>query len=156
MQNIKIRRYEPKDHEAVWELHKLGLAEVGVKPYRHNRWNSDFDNIEDVYLKNGDFIVVEIEGKIVAMGAFKRITEEVAELKRMRVHPNFQRKGFGQAIIQELEKRAKKLAYKKMILDTGEKMKKAQSFYKKNGYRETGRKVLTEDYHAIFYEKELI
>lgn len=72
----------------------------------------------------------------------------------MRVHPDFQRRGFGQAILQELEKRAKKMGYKKVILDTSQKNIKSNNFYKKNGYKETGRKIVHKNYHAIFYEKE--
>ena len=36
----------------------------------------------------------------------------------MRVHPEFQRRGFGQRILEALEKRAKELGYKEIQLDT--------------------------------------
>jgi N-acetylglutamate synthase-like GNAT family acetyltransferase len=57
-----------------------------------------------VYLKNqGEFLVGVCEGRIVAMGALRRTTNERAEIKRMRVHPDFQRCGFGQMILEALE-----------------------------------------------------
>ena len=68
-------------------------------------WDNDLGNIEEVYLKNGDFIVGELNNKIVAMGAFKKISDNKAEIKRIRMHPDYQRKGFGQTILDELEKR---------------------------------------------------
>jgi uncharacterized protein len=34
------------------------------------------------------------------MGAFKRISEDRAEIKRIRVHPDFQRRGFGQQMLE--------------------------------------------------------
>lgn len=90
----------------------LGLGQHGVKPIP-GPWDKDLNDIENIYLKGGDFIVGELEGKVIAMGAFKRKDEEAAEIKRMRVHPDFQGRGFGQAILEELEKRAKKMGYKK-------------------------------------------
>ena len=107
-------------------------------------------------LKDGDFIVGEIDGKVVASGALKKVRNGIAELKRMRVHPDFQSRGFGQAILDELEKRAKRLGFKKIVLDTSKGWIKAQKFYKKNGYIEIGRNKLNKRYNAIFYEKELV
>ncbi|MBI4035831.1 GNAT family N-acetyltransferase [Candidatus Daviesbacteria bacterium] len=155
MAKLKVRRYKKEDNPMVWQLHRLGLAEIGIKPTKNSPWEKDLYDIENVYLKDGDFLVGEYEGKVVAMGAFKKNSDEISETKRMRVHPDYQRHGFGTAIIQELEKRAKKLGFKKMILNTSEKWIKAQSFYTKNGYQETGREVFDKKYHAIFYEKEL-
>lgn len=156
MQNLKIRRYQSKDKSVVWELHKLGLAEIGAVPDRNSPWNQDMDNIEGVYLKDGDFVVGEFEGKVVAMVAFKRVDTDIVELKRMRVHPDFQRRGFGQIIVKELEKRAKSMGYKKIVLHSDPRWTKAQKFYRKLGYQETGRGVVYEKFHVIFYEKDLI
>jgi len=37
-------------------------------------------------------------GRIVAMGAFRRTDSHRAEIKRMKVHPDFQQRGFRQII----------------------------------------------------------
>ena len=143
MNQLKIRRYEPSDNDAVWQLHWLGLAEIGIKP-NPGPLDQDFKDIENIYLKDGDFIVGEIDGKVVASGALKKVRNGIAELKRMRVHPDFQSRGFGQAILDELEKRAKRLGFKKIVLDTSKGWIKAQKFYKKNGYIEIGRNKLNK------------
>lgn len=155
MLDLKIRRYKSSDNQVVWQLHRLGLAEIGVKPSSDNPLDQDLSDIENVYLKHGDFILGEIDGKVVAMGAFKKIDQETAELKRMRVHPDFQRRGFGYEILKELEKRAKEMGYKKMILDSAKDWYKAQNFYHKNGYEEISSGKVKGDYNAIFYEKYL-
>ena len=158
MEDLKIRRYKSTDNPVVWELHQLGLVEIGGKAWRGSPWDKDMDNIEDTYLKNGDFIVGEYKGRVVAMGAFKKITNKLAELKRMRVHPDFQRKGFGQAIIENLEERARKTGYRRIILDTSERNFKAEKFYLKNGYKEIKRGTLhvrNKIFHVIYYEKKL-
>lgn len=155
MLKLQIRRYQISDLPVVWELHTLGLAEIGANPSYGSSWDKDLDDIENIYLKEGDFIVGEYQGRVVAMGAFKKISNEIAEVKRIRVHPDYQRRGFGQIIIEELEERAKKLGYKKLVLDSSPKWKKAQKFYRKNGYIEVKRGLIANKYAAIFYEKEL-
>ncbi len=42
-----------------------------------------------------------------------------------------------------------------MILDSRPNWTKAQKFYRKNGYKETGRRMVQDKYYAIFYEKSL-
>ena len=155
MQGLKIRRYKSSDNPTVLKLHELGLAEIGSKPDYKNYIDKDLREIEEVYLKQGDFIVGEYEGKVVAMVAFKKVNEGVAELKRMRVNPGYQSRGIGQALIEELEKRAKDLGFRKMILDSSPYWVKAQHFYKKNGYKEIRRGLNENKHRAIYYEKSL-
>ncbi len=156
MQDLKIRRYKTSDKPIVWELHRLSLAEIGAMPNHDNPWDQDMNNIEEVYLKGGDFLVGKFEGKILAMAAFKRTDDETAELKRLRVHPDFQRKGLGRTIVEELEKRAKSMGYKRMVLSSDPRWIKAQKFYIKMGYQEIKRGLVWGKFYVIFYEKDLV
>lgn len=102
MAPLRIHRYDPCDRETVWDLHLLGLAQTGADVGR-GPWD-DLKRIETEYLApGGEFLVGEHDGRVVAMGGFRRLTSLEAELKRIRVHPDFQRRGFGQAILVELE-----------------------------------------------------
>jgi len=138
---LEIRRYESSDYDEVWNLHVSGLQNVGA--YLGNGpWDNDLYNIEDAYLHNrGEFLIGIYEGRIVAMGAFRKTSEELAEIKRMRVHSDFQGRGFGQIILDELETRALALGYTKLHLDTSVVQIAAQKLYMKNGFKETGREV---------------
>ena len=42
------------------------------------------------------------EDQVVAMGALT-VSDNKAEIKRMRVHPDYQRRGYGQAILEQLQ-----------------------------------------------------
>ncbi len=151
---LSIRRYIKADHAKVVELHVLGLKQFEADSPRGS-WDADVDDIEGVYLSNkGEFLVGEIDGEVVAIGGFRRKTEKVAELKRMRVHPKYQQRGFGQAILTELETRAKSLGYSSMLLDTLPTMAPARHLYTKNGYAQTGTKRVG-GFEAILYEKNL-
>lgn len=150
---LLIRRYQPVDQPAVWQLHDLALhsanAHAGDGP-----WDQDLHQIEDVYLQNGgEFLVGFCDGRLVAMGALKRTTAELAEVKRMRVDPAVQRRGFGQAILSALELRAVQLGYKSLRLDTTVQQKAAQGLYEKNGFVEVGR-AWKGSFQCIVYEKE--
>ena len=149
-----IRRYVEADHARVLELHVLGLKQFEADTPRGS-WDADVDDIEGVYLsKKGEFLVGELDGEVVAMGGFWRKTEKVAELKRMRVHPEHQRRGYGQAILAELERRAKAMGYSSMFLDTLPIMAPARRLYTKNGFVQTGTKKIGR-FEAILYEKAL-
>jgi ribosomal protein S18 acetylase RimI-like enzyme len=149
-----IRRYVKADHARVLELHLLGLKQFDAESPR-GKWDADIDDIEGVYLSDkGEFLVGELDDEVVAMGGFWRKTEKMAELKRMRVDPKYQRRGFGQAILTELEKRAKAMGYSSMFLDTLPIMAPARRLYTKNGFAQTGTKKVGR-FEAILYEKNL-
>lgn len=148
-----LRRYQSSDREAVWELHNLALAQTGAHG-GNGSWDDDLRHIEEAYLKDGEFIVGTIEGRIVAMGALRRSSAARAEIKRMRVHPDYQGKGYGQQVLAHLESRARTLGYEVLHLDTTTRQEVAQRLYLKNGYREVERKQW-RGMTMIFYEKKL-
>jgi GNAT superfamily N-acetyltransferase len=149
-----IRPYKSEDHDAVWNLHNVALWKVGAHA-GNGPWDDDLHKIEEVYLNNGgEFLVGLLDGRIVAMGAIKRLTDQKAEVKRMRVHPDYQRRGFGQQILTALEACALKLGYSTLTLDTAVVQTAAQQLYLRNGFHETGRTVLA-GFDAILFEKGL-
>lgn len=151
---MDIRRYIDSDRDAVWQLHRLALEDAGAFG-GHGPWDDDLHHIESVYLCNrGEFLVGMLEDRLIAMGAFRRIDDATAEVKRMRVHPDYQHQGCGQAIYDRLVTRAKQLGYKKLCLDTGVTMTAAQRFYLKNGYRQTGSTNLAS-FELLLFEKEI-
>jgi GNAT superfamily N-acetyltransferase len=159
-----LRRYTPADQEAVEHLHVFAIQQTGAYLGR-GPWDDDVYAIEEVYLKNqGEFLIGECDGVFVAMGALKRTSPERAEIKRMRVHPEYQGRGYGQLILDELETRARTLGYRALHLDTGVIQVPAQRLYEKNGYREVGRDKFKQEIgkgeyqllEVILYEKQLV
>ena len=149
-----LRRYEPADLEAVAYLHVYAIQQAGAYLGR-GPWDDDVYAIEEAYLNNqGEFLIGEWDGVFVAMGALRRTSAERAEIKRMRIHPDYQGRGFGQLILSELEARARTLGYKTLHLDTSVVQVPAQKLYEKNGYREVGRDIYG-GLEVILYEKQL-
>jgi ribosomal protein S18 acetylase RimI-like enzyme len=151
---LELRRFEARDQHAVWELHTLGLEGTGAH-LGDGPWDDDLRSIADSYLDDGgEFLVGMVNGRVVAMGALRHITDAIAEVKRMRVHPGFQRRGFGRRILASLEDRARELGYTKLTLDTGVVLTAAQRLYESAGYREVGRgRIGPVD--VVYFEKRL-
>ncbi len=134
---MKIRRYSSADRDAVKALHNLALDAVAAN--FPGPWDADFDDIDGVYLQSGgEFLVGELDGDIVAMAALRRIDSTKAELKRMRVLPEHQRRGFGQAMLDALERRARELGFVVLELDTTTQQLAARGLYERNGYEQIG------------------
>jgi len=88
------------------------------------------------------------------MGALRPVSDRMAEIKRMRVHPDFQRRGFGRQVLAALECRAIELGYRTLRLDTAEVQVAARRLYETAGYREAGRGELA-GFDVIYFEKSL-
>jgi len=151
---LTLRRYTPADREAVERLHVDAMLATGAYLGR-GPWDDDVYAIEQAYLDNGgEFLIGELDGDFVAMGALRRTTPERAEIKRMRVRQEYQGRGFGQIILTALEARARELGYTTLHLDTSTLQLPAQKLYERNGYHPVGRDTYN-GVEVILYEKEL-
>lgn len=155
MSELIIRAYKDSDYQKVFELHHLALADAGADA-GYGPWDNDLLNIEEKYLNNGgDFVVALLGDKLIAMGGLQMVNKTTAEIRRMRVHPDYQRKGYGQLILNHLERAAIDLGYRTIVLDTSIALNAARSFYQKNGYIQTEIKK-TGNESLVFYKKQLI
>jgi ribosomal protein S18 acetylase RimI-like enzyme len=149
---MKIRRFQPVDREGVWRVHHVALEGAGAHA-GNGPWDDDLHDIAKHYLDSGgEFLVGIIDDEIVAMGALKPHPDRAGEIKRMRVHPKYQRRGLGQAILDALHARAGRLDLRKLILDTTATQKAAQAFYVKNGYSKV-RDEFDGGFTVIHYER---
>jgi ribosomal protein S18 acetylase RimI-like enzyme len=151
MSELSIRRYRSQDHDAVWDLHNFALNQVGAHG-GNGPFDDDLHQIETVYFDRGEFLVGELDGRIVAMGALRRSDDARAEIKRMRVHPDWQGRGYGRAILNALESRVIARGYQSLHLDTTTIQTVAQALYRSAGYVETGRGRYGP-FELIFFEK---
>lgn len=151
---LDIRSYWEADHEAVVDLHERAIRAAGTPPERLPD-TSDMADIEGAYADaGGAFLVGEFEGEIVAMGGVVPTERtSTAELKRMRVAPEHQRRGFGRAILEALEEAAVARGFDRLVLDTADRQD-AAPFYRAQGYRERWRD-RWQEFELIRLEKTL-
>lgn len=155
-EGFRIRRYRWSDLDTVWALHQISLAQVGLTPGDGVYYDDDFPRISEIYLGNrGDFLVGEVLGpRIVAMGGLRCVDDDTAEMCRLRVHPEYQRRGYGAQILRDLERRARELGYSLLRGDTTAQQEAALELYRKFGWREL-RRELRGTSVVIYIEKQL-
>jgi len=154
MTEIQLRTYLATDREAVWELHTLALERAGADA-RHGPWDDDLHHIAEVYLGDGgEFVVACQAGRLVGMGALKRTSLTHGEIKRMRVHPDHQRRGIGKMLLDYLEQAAWTKGCTSLHLDTTEDQTSALAFYPRNGYHEASRRK-EGAFMVVYFEKTL-
>jgi len=152
---VVIRDYRTEDADQVWQLHEIALKATNAFVAGHGKWDEDLKNIPQVYLSGkGSFLVAELGGEIVGMGALRFVSEETAEIKRMRVLPKYQGKGLGTNLLKHLEEKAKELGFKRLILDTSTRQEIAVHLYDKFGYTECKRGMLG-GLETIYMEKRI-
>ena len=149
---LEVRRFQEADAAAIWELHRSARDDGQLT---NGPRDEDLRAIRAFYLDDGgEFLVGELEGRLVAMGALRHVTGQVAELKRVGVHPAFRRRGFGRILVEQLEQRARELGYRKLRLDISVKQNAAQDLFLAEGYREVGRGQLG-GLEVVYFEKPL-
>ena len=155
--SVEFRRFLPADALAVRDLHVLALRSTGafIETNDTRDWDSDLDDIDAVYLRTrGEFLVGVTDGVIVAMGGLRLNDDGAATLKRMRVHPRFQRRGYGRELLRRLEEAARQRRVTRIVLDTLPAQGAALALYSSSGYVETHR-APRDGIELLFMEKWL-
>ena len=123
--------------------------------------DSVFNDFTEITHPGGLICILEVDGYVVGMGALKRLSDTVGEIKRMYIRPIYRGNKFGNQIYQKLEEYAREYGYKSLRLDTAKWLEAAFHIYTKKGYIEVERYSGGEwdhrdDVHwSIYMEKEL-
>ncbi|MBC7720858.1 MAG: GNAT family N-acetyltransferase, partial [Pedobacter sp.] len=155
MLSIKHITKKDADLDAAVQLFKDYAAELNV-----NLCFQSFDaELEDPLKKygspNGALFLGYFNNEPVACIALQPIADGSCEMKRLYVKPAFRKFKIGDTLVQQLLITAKKLGYKKMKLDTLQRLQPAINLYKKHGF------IVTTAYYknplpeVVFMEKDL-
>ncbi|MEO5781914.1 MAG: GNAT family N-acetyltransferase [Ginsengibacter sp.] len=87
--------------------------------------------------------------------AIRKLDDNVCELKRMYVNPNFQGKSIGKNLLEKALQLAREYNYKLMRLDTLTQMLSAIHLYKQYGFYEIEPYYFNPNATAVFFEKKL-
>ena len=83
---------------------------------------------------NGRTMLAELDGQVVAGGAYRRLSDGICELKRLYVSDSAQGHGVGRSLSEALMTEAKADGYVMMRLDTGHLLAEAIAMYEKLGF----------------------
>jgi GNAT superfamily N-acetyltransferase len=89
---------------------------------------------EELRPPGGAYLVGSEGDDALAGGGLRRLSEGVAEIKRMYVRPSARSRGVARALLQALEDEARALGYAAVRLDTGPKQLHGLALYRSAGY----------------------
>lgn len=148
MTGIDVRRYRATDRQAVLDLHSPVPTETPARV--PDDPPPDLADVETYYLDaGGEFLVGTLDESILATAAYGPVSEwrrertpdlgsETREVRRVRVHPEHRREGYGSALYDALAERAREARIAWFVLDIGVENEPARRFFESHGFEETG------------------
>jgi ribosomal protein S18 acetylase RimI-like enzyme len=109
----------------------------------------------DYALPEGCMLLARYETKIAGCVALRKIDENICEMKRLYVRPEFRGKGIGKELSVAIIEKAHEIGYKSMRLDTVPSMKKARALYRSLGFKEIQPYRYNPIQGAVFMELDL-
>ena len=77
----------------------------------------------------GGVVLLLEDGEPVAGGAFRRLDDGTAELKRIWTHSAYRRRGLARRVLAELEREIHTRGYARIYLTTGPRQPEAKALY---------------------------
>jgi len=151
---VRFERCDPEERPASWLLTEMKAELVGAYDAPGRLDNPPLLPAE--LRPPGGVYLVGYEGaEAVAGGGVRRLSEGVAEIKRMYVRPAARSRGVAAQLLAALEEAAVSLGYRRARLDTGPRQVHAQRLYRAAGYRDVP--PYNENPFACFWgEKRLV
>ena len=101
-------------------------------------FDSELSNLPGDYAPpDGRLLLAEYERQVGGCVALHKLEDEICEMKRLYLRPQFRGKGLGRLIADRIIAEARQIGYHSMRLDTVEPvMKDAVAMYRRIGFRE--------------------
>ena len=128
------------------QLRQVALSDPAVAPLlewlasAYRSWYGAPDEVVPGEFEppSGAFVVlVDQDGETVAGGGFRRVEDDVCEVKRVWTAPGHRRRGHATRVLAELEALARERGYRWLRLETGPAQPEAEAMYRALGYRHT-------------------
>ncbi|MFI0492111.1 GNAT family N-acetyltransferase [Flavobacterium sp.] len=141
--NIKIRAYKTEDTQAILDilnyniLHSTSLYDYDIRSYEQQK-----TILEDKLNKGFPVIVAELNGEVAGFGMYSefRLREayKFTVEHSVYINKNFQGKGIGKLVLQELIHLARKQKIHTMIAVIDSENEKSVEFHEKFGFETIG------------------
>jgi ribosomal protein S18 acetylase RimI-like enzyme len=141
--------------KVVWWAHFPGIISKEQVEYMLARWYTEEAIAQDMESGRVKYLKLLVDGQLIAFASYGPggVANEM-QLHRLYVHPHFQRRGYGSAMIRHVEERANQAGCRTLLLTVNKNNKGAISNYHKNGYKirrstkvDIGGGFYMDDYH---------
>jgi len=104
----------------------------------------------------GRLLLAEFESQLAGCVALRKLGNDICEMKRLYVRPQFRGKRLGRALAERIISEAQQIGYSRMRLDTVEPvMKDAVAMYRRIGFQEIAPYCANPLDGALYMELEL-
>jgi ribosomal protein S18 acetylase RimI-like enzyme len=100
-------------------------------------FDKELDGLPGFYSPpEGRLYLAELNGEITGCIALRKLEDEICEMKRLYVKPQYRGNLIGKILVEKLIEESKIIGYKRIRLDTVPAMHSAQKLYKSIGFYE--------------------
>ena len=108
-----------------------------IEYLKMQHFDQEIEHLEEKYgYPNGRLYIAFYDGNLAGCIGLKELHNEVCEMKRLYVKPEFRGKHIGYSLAKKVIDDAKNIGYKSIVLDTFPFFKSAIEMYKKMGFYE--------------------
>lgn len=156
---LLVRYPEERERDDLLRLFEAGCLEGHVPEHDTG---DDIINFLDYYFGDENmsaFWVAKLDELTLGMIAVKRHRDGVAEIRRLRVHPDYRRLGIGTVLMSQAVEFCRSREYLKVILDTRVEREPAIRLFEKFGFmlskqREHDGRKLLDFYFDLYRDPE--
>ncbi len=137
---VETEEHKSHIHKLFWEY----FNETKLIFSHQFRINLDVNTFFEQYMTqldefippSGRLLLAQYEAKIAGCACLRKIGEDVGEIKRMYVKPEFRRKGIGRFLLKTIINEAAYIDYSRIRLDSAPFAKEAQALYRVFGFQD--------------------
>jgi amino-acid N-acetyltransferase len=125
---------------------KIRPAAIADVPYIHHlletyaaKGNLLPRTMSELYRHLRDFFVIEIDGKVAAIGALEIFTEDLGEVRSLVVGEEYERRGLGSLMVQRITAEARRIGLRRLMALTY-----VPQFFHKLGFKTVAMETLPE------------
>ena len=143
----------------VWNKGRMN-EEFGIKIDVETYLEDDMAKLDIFSPPDGRLLLAFEEAHAAGIACLKKLREDIGEIKRMYVRPQFRGKGLGRALLETIIQEAKEVGYPVVRLDSARFMKEAHALYRSTGFSEIDPYPESEippefQKHWVFMERQL-
>lgn len=94
----------------------------------------DMKELDKFFPPRGRLLVAKLSEQYAGLICLKELTEDIGEIKRTYVRPEFRGQSIGRVLLNSVLQEARIIGYKKIRLDSAGYMKEAHSLYQSAGF----------------------
>jgi GNAT superfamily N-acetyltransferase len=137
---VETDQHKSHIHQLFWEYFnetKLIFShQFGINLDVNTFFEQYMTQLHEFIPPSGCLLLGQYEAKIAGCACLRKIGENIGEIKRMYVRPEFRKKGIGRALIETIINEASNIGYSKIRLDSAPFAKEAYTLYRVCGFQD--------------------